>query len=220
MRDAGPMPGPLALIGGGEFTPANDTLDRLLVEHSGAGEVLVVPTADAFENPAQLVAAAERWFASLGVRAVGVPLFARADASDPGIVAQLAAGRLIYFVGYSQLHLRAVLKDSPAWEAVLGAWRGGAAVAAAGPAATGICDPMLDSRNGAVTFGLAIVEGLTFVPRAEQLPEELLHRTRQLVHHGAVVEAATGGALLVEDGAWQSFGEVVIQGDLPTISAP
>ncbi len=213
------MPGPLALFGGGEFTPANDTLDRLLLERSGAGEVLIVPTADAFENPSLLVASAEEWFAGLGAAAVALPLFTRADAADPAIVAQLGAARFIYLAGDSQLHLRAVFKDSPAWQAVLDAWEAGAVIAAAGPAATGICDPMLDSRNGAVTFGLAIVEELTFVPRAEQLPEELLHRTRQLVHHGAVAEVASGGALLLDGGTWQTFGDVAVHGELPVLSS-
>ena len=43
--------------GGGPFT-SNDELDRRLLEAAGATRVVVLPTADAFEQPADLVASA------------------------------------------------------------------------------------------------------------------------------------------------------------------
>ena len=50
----------LALFGGGPFT-ANDDLDRSLLAAAGATRVVVLPTADAFEDPAALVTRAMSW---------------------------------------------------------------------------------------------------------------------------------------------------------------
>ena len=60
------MSGPLALVGGAEFTPAAAEVDRLLLERTGADEVLVLPTAAAFEHPERAVANAVQWFETLG----------------------------------------------------------------------------------------------------------------------------------------------------------
>ena len=49
------MAGTIALVGGGPFT-ANDDLDRRLLAAVGADRVVVLPTADAFEEPATLIA--------------------------------------------------------------------------------------------------------------------------------------------------------------------
>ena len=49
------MTGVIALAGGGPFV-ANDDLDRRLLAAAGADRVVVLPTADAFEEPATLVA--------------------------------------------------------------------------------------------------------------------------------------------------------------------
>ena len=55
----------LALVGGGEWTDGC-TFDRELLEASGGAEVLVLPTAAAYEHPERSVEHAGGWFASLG----------------------------------------------------------------------------------------------------------------------------------------------------------
>ena len=60
------MTGTLALQGGGPFA-ANDDLDRRLISAAGASRVVVLPTADAFEHPERLVAAAMHWGERLDV---------------------------------------------------------------------------------------------------------------------------------------------------------
>jgi len=66
----GQAAGLLALVGGGEWQ-AGTGYDAELLERSGADEVLVLPTAAAYEQPDRVVATAEKWFSSLGSRAVG-----------------------------------------------------------------------------------------------------------------------------------------------------
>ena len=57
--------GPLALVGGGEWSDGCD-FDAELLAASGGDEVLVLPTAAAYEHPEKAVATAEAWFAELG----------------------------------------------------------------------------------------------------------------------------------------------------------
>ena len=122
------MPGTLALIGGAEWRDGCD-FDRDLLAVGGADEVVVLPTAGAYEHPGRLVESAERWFAELGATVRALPIYTRRDALEKANVAPLADARCIYLAGGSPMHLRSVLKDSPVWDALVQAWQGGATVA-------------------------------------------------------------------------------------------
>src|SRR3954469_2478762 len=121
------MTGMLALVGGGEGTDGC-TFDAMLLAASGATEVAVLPTGSAYENPGRLVDQARGWFEALGVGVVDVPVLTRRDAMVAEHAAVLRSARLIYLAGSSAMHLRAVLKDTPVFEAVLEAWAAGAAL--------------------------------------------------------------------------------------------
>ena len=58
-------PGTLALVGGGEWQEGC-TFDAELLALSGTDQVLVLPTAGAYEHPERLVARAGAWFEDLG----------------------------------------------------------------------------------------------------------------------------------------------------------
>ena len=64
MTDQLVRPGPLALVGGGEWLPGA-SFDADLLELAG-GEVVVLPTAAAYERPDRAVATATQWFEALG----------------------------------------------------------------------------------------------------------------------------------------------------------
>ncbi len=49
-------PGELALVGGSEWAPGCEEIDRHLLELSGTSEVLVLPTAAAYWHPERAVA--------------------------------------------------------------------------------------------------------------------------------------------------------------------
>src|SRR6476661_285311 len=122
------MSGVLALVGGEEFSEGC-TFDADLVASSGGDEVVVLPTGAAYEHPQRLVDAAINWFERLGVKAAGLSVLARQDAFDPELVDGIRAARFLYLVGGSPMHLRSVLKDSPAWDALTEAWDSGAVLA-------------------------------------------------------------------------------------------
>src|SRR6516165_8038102 len=119
MTDVAP-PGPPVLVGGGEWLEGND-FDRELLARAG-GEVLVLPTAAAYERPERAVATAESWFAALGGKATGLMVLNRGDAQDDANAKAISTARFIYLSGGSPLHLRSVLKGSVVYEALVEAW--------------------------------------------------------------------------------------------------
>ena len=154
--------GTLALVGGSEWTEGC-TFDAGLLAASGGPDVVVLPTAAAYQHPERVVLRAAEWFGPLGGQVEGLMVVDRPSAEDPGMAAVVAAARFVYLAGGSPLHLRAVLKRSAVFEALLRAWEGGAVVAGAGAGAMALTDPMVDPRGGALTLGLGLVDNLAVV---------------------------------------------------------
>lgn len=207
------MTGTIALLGGGPFT-ANDDLDRRLIEASGASEVVVLPTADAFEHPSRLIESAVAWGERLGVSVDGRMVLRRADANEAGHAHAVERASFVYLAGDSPLHLRSVLKDTALFDALRTVLANGGVVAATGASAACLCDPMTDPRGGAFSLGLGLVEGLAILPEAENMSPERLHRTLKLANGFAVAVLPTGAALLRSNGAWEQVGKAEVHGDL------
>jgi len=154
------MNGTVALVGGAEWTEGC-TFDAALID--GVDEVLVIPTALAYENPGHALARAEAWFAQFGARLRVLDIYRRADAMSAD-VAEAADARLIYVPGGSPMHLRSVLHETPLLDALVSAWSNGANVAASAEGASTLCAHMVDSRGGAFTVGLGLITTMTVVP--------------------------------------------------------
>lgn len=204
--------GLLALVGGDEWRPGCD-FDAELLAASGGQQVLVLPTAAAYEHPDKAVELATAWFASLGATVRGLMVLGRADAQDQANAEVVRSSRFIYLGGGSPLHLRSVLKASPVWEAMLGAWRDGAVVAGSSAGAMVLTDPMVDPRGGALTVGLGMVEQLAVIPHFGNENAEKVHRSIALAAPGvAVVGIPERTALLRDpDGSWRAAGEGEVQ---------
>jgi cyanophycinase len=155
--------GVLALVGGNEWTEGC-TFDGTLLAASGGTDVVVLPTAAAYQHPERVVLQAAEWFEGMGGQVEGLMVIDRASAEDPGMAATLAGARFIYLAGGSPLHLRAVLKKSAVFEALRQAWGNGAVVAGSAAGAMVLTDPMVDPRGGALTLGLGLVDQLAIVP--------------------------------------------------------
>jgi cyanophycinase len=205
--------GTLALVGGGEWRDGC-SFDAGLLAASGGTDVLILPTAAAYEKPDQAVESAKRWFASLGATAIGVMVVGRADAADEANVAAVRSARFIYVGDGSPLHLRSVLKESPLWQALEEAWRGGAVLAGSSAGAMVLGDPMVDPRGGAFTLGLGLLENVAVLPHASTWSHDRVHRTIKLAPASVALAAIDEQTALIRssDGSWSvdGVGEVSI----------
>ena len=207
------MNGPIALVGGDEFT-WGCAFDAELIAEVGATEVLLLPTGSAYENPGRLVDAATEWFTSLGVSLRALPVHTRPDTFDSANLEAVASARMIYLAGASPMHMRSVFKDTPLFEAIHAAWRAGAALVGSGAGADVLCDPMVDQRGGAYTVGLGLVPGVAVIPRSNTWSKEKVHRTVSLAPADVVVVELPERTAIVLDGAgsWRTsgVGEVIV----------
>jgi cyanophycinase len=205
--------GTLVLVGGGEFTPAC-TFDRELLERSGTNDVLVLPTAGAFEHPERAVAAAEAWFAPMGATVRSLPVLARPDAFVGEHAEAMRASRFVYVTGGSPMHLRSVLKDTPVLEALAAVVDAGGVLVASGAGAMVLSDPMVDPRGGAFTLGLGLIRPVAVIPQVEQWSADRLHRTLALAtdDHDLTLLALESGAAAIRgpDGTWSGRGRVTV----------
>jgi cyanophycinase len=215
------MAGLLVLQGGGPFT-ANDDLDRRILDGvraatGGRPRVVVLPTADAFERPADLVVAAMNWAERIGVDVEALMVLARDEALGDGPAEVVRTAGAVWLVGDSPIHLRSVLKDTPLLDAIRSVHQRGGLVVGVGGSAAALCDPMTDPRGGAFTLGLGVVRGVAVGTETETWSEDHLHRTRKLAGGDTtLVELPTGAALVLGDDGWEAVGDVTVHGDLPS----
>src|ERR1700679_3009915 len=76
--------GVLALVGGSEWTPGG-SFDSGLLAASGGKDVVVLPTAAAYQHPERVVLQAAEWFEDLGGQVEGLMVLDRASAEHPGM---------------------------------------------------------------------------------------------------------------------------------------
>ena len=205
------MSGWLALVGGGEWTPGC-SFDRHLLDVSGADQVVVLPTAAAYEGPANVVEQANRWFGELGASVCAVNAFDRASAANPAFIEIVRSARFLYLASGSAMHLLSTLKRTPLWDAIVAAHSGGAVVAGAGTSAAVLCDAMVDPRGGGFGIGLGLVTQLTLIPRYDQWSAEKARRTIDLAPAGLALAGIPERTALLRDpsGYWatQGAGEI------------
>ncbi|MCY3785966.1 MAG: Type 1 glutamine amidotransferase-like domain-containing protein [bacterium] len=205
--------GTLAFVGGGEFSPGCD-FDAALLGECGAAEVVVLPTATAYENPAKLRGRAEGWFEALGAGCRWLDVYRRADAADAGAAAAVREARMVYLTGGSPLHARSTLLRTAVWEALAAASAAGATVVGAGAGGNVLCDFMVDVRGGAFTLGLGLTDELAMISRADTLSAERISRTVRLAPPGLLVAAVDErSALIRRCDRWEVSGDVVLYRD-------
>jgi cyanophycinase len=204
------MSGILVLQGGGPFT-AHDDLDRRLL--AGVDRVVVLPTADAYERPEEMVAAAMAWGVRLGVEIEPLMVLTRSQATEEA-AATVAGASAVFLAGDSANHLRSVLKDTALMAAIGEVLDRDGVVIAAGWSAAALCDPMTDRRGGGFALGLGLVSNLALITEVETWPHDQLERSHALADT-PVADLPTDSALVRTDAGWELVGDVVLHGELP-----
>jgi cyanophycinase len=166
-------PGPIALVGSGEYLPVMLEIERHLIE-GRPPRYVQIPTAAAPEGPAVLAKwtrlgaeQAER----LGVEAVPLVVHDRAEADDPAIAEQVRGAGLVYMSGGNPAHLAGALRDSALWHEVLDAWRGGAALAGCSAGAMAMTGwvPHVRALHRPADQGLGLLPHLRVIPHFDKM---------------------------------------------------
>jgi cyanophycinase len=161
-------PGPVALVGSGEYLAAMTELEGRLLE-GRPPRYVQIPTAAAPEGEQVLA----RWLQlgadqadRLGVEQVAVIARDRHDADDPDLAAQVAGAGLIYLSGGNPRFLASTLRDTALWRAIVAAWGSGAALAGCSAGAMAITSWAPSSRS----WGLGGEPGLDLFPQWRVIP--------------------------------------------------
>jgi cyanophycinase len=212
--------GTIAFIGGGELTAACDVVEQHLLRLSGGADVVIMPTAAAYEHPDRLAQQAADRFAALGTGIAVARVLNRREANDPANVGLVSAARFVYLLGSNPMHQRSTLKDTAVWQSLLDVLAAGGVVAAAGGAATGLCDPMVDPRGGGLGLGLGLVQNTAVVVASETVGGDHLRRTLDLAGPLNLLTVPTGSAALLTGSTWSAIGNVVAHHGGTTTALP
>lgn len=185
-------PGPIALVGSGEYLPVMADIEAGLLA-GRAPRYVQLATAAVPDGPSVV----ERWHnlgieqaQRLGVEPVILAVSDRNDADNEDIAAKVAGAGLVYLSGGNPGFLADTLRDSLVWKAIVAAWRDGAALAgcSAGAMAMTSWVPSLRHPRQGGTNGLALLPHLRVIPHfdffASKVPDLV---TRFLLPHDPAI---------------------------------
>ncbi len=213
------MPGPIALLGSGEFTAAMLDVDRDLLAATGRSRprVAIVPTASWPDGEATFrtwIAQGCAHFGDLGAEVEPVEMRGPEDAADPAWVQAIGEADLVYLSGGKPGHLLATLRGTPAGAAIAGVHARGGILAGCSAGAMVLAGTQL--RVGARRFvrlpagwaeALALVPGTAVLPHYDAFPEALLAAVILAVPRGTVVLGIDEETAAVGAGStWQVRG--------------
>jgi cyanophycinase len=212
------MPGPVALVGAGEFLPAMSEFDAGLLAATGRSRprVAILPTAsypDGEEVFARWAALGVSHFGELGAEVEPVLVRDRAGADDPAAAQAIGEADLVYLSGGKPAYLLGVIDGSAVGRAIAAAHERGAVMAGCSAGAIVLAGHTFDFRVGLLPWplrwraGLGLVPGASVVPHYDAWPEPLsalvaLQAPRDTLVLGIDEETAVVG----RDGAWQVHG--------------
>ena len=212
------MPGPVALVGAGEFLPAMSSLDASLLASTGVARprVVILPTAsfpdgeDVFQRWAAMGVA---HFAALGAEVEPVLVRDRAGADDRGAAQAVGEADLIYLSGGKPSHLLRALHGTAVGRALVEAHERGAAMAGCSAGAMALAGHAFDFRLRVMPFplrwgrGLGLAPGISVVPHYDAWPEALSALIAFQAPRGSTVLGIDEGTAVVgRDGGWQVHG--------------
>ena len=211
-------PGPIALVGSGEFLPAMDEVDAGLLAVSGRPRprVAVLPTAswpDGEEVFRRWASMGAEHFTRLGAEVEPVLVRDRFDADDDRYAAAIGEADLVYLSGGKPGHLTRSLIGTRVGEALLAAHARGAALAGCSAGAMMLAARHFDFRARRLFWPLAWRDGLGVVPLTAVIPHYdfwpeamsaaiVLQSPRGVTTLGIDEETAAVG----RDGSWQVQG--------------
>jgi cyanophycinase-like exopeptidase len=217
------MPGPVALVGAGEFLAPMAEFDRGLLEATGRARprVVILPTASAPDGEATFrtwAAMGVEHFSALGAEVEPVMVRNAAQGHDPAALQAVGEADLVYLSGGHPRHLLEVLRRSPLGDEVRRASARGAVIAGCSAGAMAIVGRTMDFRflprlRVPLPFpvrwpdGLALVDGIAVLPHYDRWPETFAAFVAlQAPRGGVILGIDEDTAAVGRNGAWQVHG--------------
>ncbi len=212
------MPGPVALVGAGEFLPEMLEFDAGLLAATGRSRprVAILPSASYPDGEAVFAGWAAQGvahFGSLGAEVEPVLVRDRAGADDPAYAQAIGEADLIYLSGGKPSYLMDVLGGSAVGRALATAHERGAVLAGCSAGAMVLAAHAFDFRVKLSPWplrwraGLGFVPGASVVPHYDAWPEPLCALIALQAPRGAAVLGIDEETAIVgRDGAWQVHG--------------
>ncbi len=167
------MPGPIGLVGSGEFLACSDVIDGALLDRvSGrAARAVIIPTASGQEGPTSVgswLSKGVAHFERLGLEPVPLPIIDRIGADDPANAELIKEVSIIYFSGGNPSYVIETMRDTAVWAAVLEAWRDGAALAGCSAGAMMMGSVTASPRSQGLVSGLGVFDDLCVIPHFDR----------------------------------------------------
>jgi cyanophycinase len=210
------MPGPVALVGAGEFLPVMTEVDRHLLAATGSSRprVAIVPTAsypDGEEAFMRWASMGEAHFRALGAEVEAVLVRDAVDAQDPAFAQAVGEADVVYMSGGKPEHLLRSLAGSAVWRAMKAAHHRGAVLAGCSAGAMVLAEHQVRFRRLPVPVrweeALRVASGVAVLPHYDRIPEPLAAMVALQAPKGTVVLGIDEDTALVgRDGSWQVHG--------------
>lgn len=204
--------GPIGLVGSGEFVPGMEAVDAALLAGRPPRAVFL-PTASAPEGSERIdywVRLGTEHYRRLGVEPVPLAVLDRRDAADEANAAAVAGAGLVYLSGGNPGYLADTLRGTAVLEAVLAAWRAGAALAGCSAGACALTALADDTLTGVTRPGLAVVPELVVLPHFDRIerwrPGIVDRRAAGLAPRQILVGIDEETALISGEGGWRVDG--------------
>lgn len=191
------VPGPIALVGSGEFLPVMRPVDAELLDGRPQRAVFL-PTAAATEGEGRIaywIGLGTNHYRAMGVEPVPLRVLTRDDADDPAIAAQIDGAGLVYLSGGNPGYLAETLRDTAVWRAIHAAWLSGTALAGCSAGAIALSAVIPDPRSteiGRIEPALGVVPQLAVIPHFDRF-DRVLPRLAQRIHTEAPPGVTTIG---------------------------
>jgi cyanophycinase len=210
-------PGPLALVGSGEYLPVMAGVEGMLLA-GRAPRYVQIPTAAAPEGERSL----QRWLdlgaaqaSRLAVEQVPVVARDRVEADAPELAALVDGAGLVYLSGGNPAFLAKTLRGTRLWDAVVAAWRSGAALAGCSAGAIALTGwvPSFRALDREPDPGLGILPNMRVLPHFDKMlgwVPDLLTRAVLRPPSGTLVVGVDEETAIVDmtggGHSWQVYG--------------
>ncbi len=167
------LPGPIGLVGSGEFLACSDVIDGALLERVSrrGNRAVIIPTAAGQEGPTSVgswLRKGTKHFERLGLEPVPLPIVDRLGANDAENAAMIDDASIIYFSGGNPSYVIESMRDTLVWAAVLTAWRSDAALAGCSAGAMMMGSVTASPRQSGLIDALGVFDRLCVIPHFDR----------------------------------------------------